>query len=105
MCSGGTLATETVKRAQKSAAKANLTLRLDKDVIRRIRIRAAEQGVSISAAVAAKFEEPAESTFLVTRIDPKSYEAAMKRAIALMNKGLPGKWEKPLTRDEMHERR
>jgi plasmid stability protein len=99
------VATKAIKPAERSAAKANLTLRLDKNVIRRIRVRAAEQGVSISAAVAAKFDESSESTYSSTRIDPKSYEAAMKRAIALMNKGLPGKWEKPLTRDEMHERR
>ena len=98
------MATEAINRGTKAAAKANLTLRLDKDVIRRIRVRAAEQGVSISAAVAAKFEAPAEN-FSNTRIDPETYKAAMKRAIALMNKGLPGKWEKPLTRDELHERR
>ena len=99
------MATEVNKRGEKTAVKANLTLRLDKNVIRRIRVRAAEEGVSISAAVAAKFEEPADGTFPISRIDPESYKAAMKRAIALMNKGTIGKWEKPLTRDEMHERR
>ena len=98
------MATEVIKRSEKTTPKSNLTLRLDKDVIRRIRICAAEQGVSMSAAVAAKFEDSTPRGFS-NRIDPETYKEAMKRAIALMEKGIPGKWEKPLSRDELHERR
>jgi hypothetical protein len=77
--------------------KVNLTIKIDKDLIRKIRVVAAEEGVSISGIFSEFIQEKYGKT--------KSYEAAMKRAIALMNSGIELNWEKPLSRDEMHERR
>ena len=75
--------------------KANITLKLDKELLREARILAAEQGTSISALLAAKLEEAVRKR--------RDYEAAKKRALAILNKG----WNlggRPLSRDEMHER-
>lgn len=76
--------------------KSNITLKLDTDLLREIRILAAEQGTSISAMLAARLEQ------LVR--DRKSYERARKRAVARLRKGLDIKWTPPRSRDELHER-
>jgi predicted transcriptional regulator len=84
--------TETPKA---ETAKINITLKLDKDLVRRARVLAAEQGTSVSALLAAKLEEDLNRR--------ASYEEAKKRALADMAKG----WDlggRPLTREEMHER-
>jgi hypothetical protein len=75
--------------------KANITLKLDKELLREARILAAEEGTSISALLAAKLEEAVRKR--------RDYEAAKKRALAILHKG----WNlggRPLSRDEMHER-
>jgi Family of unknown function (DUF6364) len=82
---------------QSDPTKTNLTIKIDKDLLRKVRVVAAEEGVSISALFSDLIQEKYSKT--------KSYEAAMKRAIALMNSGIELNWEKPLSRDEMHERR
>jgi len=56
--------------------KANLTLQLDVDVIRRARVVAAKRGTSVSALVARELDE------LVARED--RYEQAREQAIELM---------------------
>jgi hypothetical protein len=79
------------------SGKVNLTVKIDKDLLRKIRVVAAEQGRSISALV---------SDFILEKYSKsESYEEARKRAIALMNSGIELNWEKPLSRDEIHERR
>jgi hypothetical protein len=78
-------------------SKVNLTVKIDKDLLRKIRVVAAEEGKSISALFSNFIQEKYSKT--------DSYEEARKRAIALMNSGIELKWEKPLSRDEMHERR
>ena len=78
--------------------KVNLTIKIDKDLLRKIRILAAEQDTSISALVAEAIEH--------TSTQSGRYEESMKRAIALMNEGLGDSvWERGYTRDELHERR
>lgn len=77
--------------------KVNLTIKIDKDLLRKIRIIAAEKDTSISALVAEAIEQ--------TSTHSGRYEEARKRAIALMNKGLGDSvWERGYTRDELHER-
>ncbi len=56
--------------------KANLTLQLDADVIRRARVVAAKKGTSVSALVARELDA------LVDRED--RYEDARRRAVDLM---------------------
>jgi hypothetical protein len=75
--------------------KANVTLKLDKELLREARILAAEQGTSISALLAAKLEEAVRKR--------RDYEAAKKRALAILHEGL-NMGGKPLTREQMHER-
>jgi ribosomal protein S3 len=79
-----------------SSTKVNLTVKVDKQVAKQIRILAAQQGTSISKLVAELIRERAEKR--------DDYEKAKKRALAQMEKGIP--FEGPmLTREQMHERR
>jgi hypothetical protein len=76
--------------------KANITLKLDKELLREARILAAEEGTSISALLAAKLEEAVRKR--------RDYERAKKRALAILHKGWDLGWKPPLSRDELHER-
>ena len=78
------------------AKKTNITLKLDADLLRAVKVAAAEKGTSISAVMTEKLEE-----FVKEKDD---YERAMKRAIARMKKGWALGWQKPKSRDELHER-
>jgi hypothetical protein len=78
--------------------KVNLTIKIDKDLLRKIRILAAEKGTSISALVTDTFDQQSTQS--------GNYEESKRRAIALMNEGLGDSvWEHGYTRDELHERR
>jgi Family of unknown function (DUF6364) len=76
--------------------KANITLKLDADLLREIRILAAEQGTSISAMLSEHLEQ-------VVR-ERKNYDRARRRAVALLREGLDLHWKKPHSRDELHQR-
>ena len=76
--------------------KANITLKLDVDLLRAVKVLAAKRGTSISAFAAETFAEA------VKRED--SYEDSRRRAIALMKEGWSLGWKKPKSRDELHER-
>jgi len=76
--------------------KANITLKLDADVLREARILAAEEGLSVTALLAAKLDEIVRQR--------KGYDRARKRAIARLRKGLDLGWKRPRSRDELHER-
>jgi hypothetical protein len=58
--------------------RANLTLQLDEDVIRRAKVVAAKRGTSVSALVARELTELAASD--------ERYEAAHRRAAELMER-------------------
>jgi len=76
--------------------KANITLKLDADVLREARILAAEEGLSVSALLAAKLDEIVRQR--------KGYDRARKRALARLRTGLDLGWTRPRSRDELHER-
>jgi hypothetical protein len=76
--------------------KTNLTLKLDADLIREVRILAAEEGTSISALLAERLES-------IVR-ERKAYDRARKRALARLNEGYELHWKRPRSRDELHER-
>ncbi len=76
--------------------KANITIKLEKELLREARILAAEQGTSISAIVAAQLEEAMRKR--------KDYERAKKRGLAILREGRELHWERPISRDELHER-
>lgn len=76
--------------------KANITLKLDSEVLREARIMAAQEGSSISALLAAKLQEMV--------LERKGYARAKRRALARLRKGADLGWVRPASRDEVHER-
>jgi hypothetical protein len=76
--------------------KTNITLKLDSELIREVKVLAAEQGTSISALLGERLEELVE--------ERKGYDQARRRALARLREGIHGRWKKPVSRDELHER-
>jgi hypothetical protein len=76
--------------------KSNITLKLDSDILRQIRILAAEEGISISGLLAVKLQE-------ILR-ERKGYARAQKRALARLRNSIDRGWVRPASRDELHER-
>jgi hypothetical protein len=76
--------------------KSNITLKLDTDLLRKVRILAAEEGVSVSGLLAAKLDEVVRQR--------KGYDRSRKRAVARLRKGFDLGWTRPRSRDELHER-
>ena len=78
-----------------STTKTNLTIKLDKALIRKLRVLAAQRDTSISGLIAAKLEEEVDQN--------ERYEEARRHALELMDKG----WNlggKPLRREELYDR-
>ena len=76
--------------------KANITLKLDRDLLREARILAAEQDTSISAIVATKLDEAVNAR--------KSRDVSKMKSLARMRKGYHLGFNPPSSRDELHER-
>ena len=75
--------------------KSNITLRLDRDLLREIRILAAEQDTSISALVADRLRHAVNHK--------KLRSVAKMKSLSRMKKGYDLGFT-PLSRDELHER-
>jgi hypothetical protein len=78
------------------ASKTNITLKLDAELVRKAKVVAAQKGTSVSALLAEKLKEAVS--------EDRDYQQAMKKALALMEQGSPMGWQKPKSRDELHER-
>jgi predicted transcriptional regulator len=76
------------------STKVNLTLKLDKELVRRVRVLAAEKGTSVSALLSEKLEEEVSRR--------AEYEESRKRWLSLVAKGM-NLGGRPLTREQMHE--
>jgi hypothetical protein len=76
--------------------KTNVTLKLDSDLLREVRVFAAEQGSSISALLADRLEAMIR--------ERKAFEKARRSALARLREGLNLRWSPPTSRDELHER-
>jgi hypothetical protein len=76
--------------------KTNITLKLDVDLLREVRVVAAEQGSSVSALLTGRLEA-------IVR-ERKAYDQARRRALARLREGLDLQWTPPKSRDELHER-
>ncbi|MGA2078212.1 MAG: hypothetical protein ABSH52_32375 [Terriglobia bacterium] len=76
--------------------KTNVTLKLDSDLLREVRVLAAEQGSSISALLADRLEAMIR--------ERKAFEKARRSALARLRAGLDLRWSPPRSRDELHER-
>jgi hypothetical protein len=75
---------------------ANITLKLDADLLREARVLAAEEGRSVSALVADQLE-----TLVRGR---KAFARAQRRGLARLRDGFDLRWTPPRSRDELHER-
>jgi hypothetical protein len=76
--------------------KTNITLKLDRDLLRRAKILAAEKDTSVSALVTEQLERAVR--------DRDGYEQARKRALVILKKGFDLGYTAPKSRDELHER-
>lgn len=76
--------------------KNNLTLKLDRDLIKKARVLAAEKETSISAIVAEQLEKAVR--------DRDGYEQAKRRALARLKHGYNLGYRPPASRDEFYER-
>jgi hypothetical protein len=76
--------------------KTNITLKLDSNLLREIRILAAEQGTSISALLTQELEKAVH--------ERKAYDRARRRALSRLREGFDLHWKPPRSRDELHER-
>ena len=76
--------------------KTNITLKLDTDLLRQIRVLAAEEDTSVSAMLATRLEQ-------IVR-ERKAYHRARQRALARLREGMDLRWTPATSRDEIHER-
>jgi hypothetical protein len=75
--------------------KANITLKLDADLLREVRIIAANEGTSISAFLGTTLEKMVR--------ERRAYEAARRRALSRLKQGFDLRWTPPRWREELHE--
>lgn len=76
--------------------KQNITISLDKDLIRAGKIIAAQQGTSLNRMLRLELER-------IIR-DVRKYDMAKQKAIAAMKAGFPSGMDRYPSRDELHER-
>jgi plasmid stability protein len=76
--------------------KTNITLKLDSDLLREIRVMAAEQGTSVSALLSESLKQILQ--------ERKGYAQARRRALARLHSGMQLHFKKPRSRDELYER-
>ncbi len=76
--------------------KTNVTLKIDADLLREVRILAAVEGSSISALLSARLEREVRAR--------KGYDQARRSALARLRSDVDLNWTKPRSRDELHER-
>ena len=76
--------------------KTNITLKLDSNLLREVKVLAAEEGTSISALLAERLEQ-------IVR-ERKGYDQARRRALARLRDAKDRRWTRPQSRDELHER-
>lgn len=75
--------------------KTNVTLKLDADLLREVRVLAAEEDTSISALLAARLRQIVE--------ERKTYQRARKRALGRLREGMDLRWTPAASRDELHD--
>jgi hypothetical protein len=75
---------------------ANVTLRVDDELLREARVLAARQGTSLSRLMADQLEK-------LVQVEAR-YEAARRRALRRLAAGYDLGFEPPRSRDELHER-
>lgn len=79
----------------KVAMKSNITLKLDAELLREVRVAAAEEGRSVSALLTDRLEAMIR--------ERKTFERARRRALTRVREGLDLQWV-PGPRDALHDR-
>jgi hypothetical protein len=74
----------------------NITVKIDSESAREAKVIAARRGTSLSRLVAEQLEA-------LVRGD-QAYAAAKRRALRRLNRGYDLEWERPNSRDELHDR-
>lgn len=74
----------------------NITVKVDAGLARDARVLAARRGTSLSRLVAEHLE-------MLVRGD-QAYAAAKRRALARLRRGYDLEWERPASRDAVHDR-
>jgi predicted transcriptional regulator len=77
-------------------AKTNITLKIDTELLKKIKVLAAQQDTSISALLIASLEEKLRKDL--------DYEHAKQKALARLEKGYDLGFQPVRSRDELHER-
>ena len=75
----------------------NITLSLPKSTLRKIKLIAIKRETSVSKLLTDAMEKMAS--------EPDEYNQAMEEALAMMKQGFHLGFEKPASRDELHDRR
>ena len=75
---------------------ANITLRVDDELVREAKILAARRGTSVSRLIAEELEELVRSE--------RNYEAARTRALARLAQATDLGWTAPGSREELYDR-
>lgn len=76
--------------------KQNITLRLDRELIRKAKVLAAQQGTSVSGLLTQYLGKVLK--------EEEAYAVAQKRALVLLDRGLHLGGKIPSAREEWHER-
>jgi predicted transcriptional regulator len=76
--------------------KTNITLKLDRDLLRKVKVLAAEKDTSVSGLLAEQLEKAVR--------ERDGYEHAKKRALARMKHASHLGYTPPASRDEFYER-
>jgi predicted transcriptional regulator len=76
--------------------KTNITLKLDHDLLRKVKVLAAEKDTSVSGLLAEQLEKAVR--------ERDGYEQAKRQALAILRKGFDLGYKPPASRDELHER-
>jgi hypothetical protein len=75
----------------------NITLSIPKKTLRKIKLIAVQRNTSVSKLIAETFEKITD--------EDRAYNEARDRQLAWLEKGFNLGFEKPASRDELHDRR
>lgn len=90
------LHTFTCFRAESGCMKTNVTLKLDCNLLRKVRVLAAQRDISMNALMVEQLEKAVQES--------DDYDEAKRRALARMKRASHVGYTPPSSRDEFYER-
>lgn len=76
--------------------KSNLTIKIDRQLLRNAKVLAAQEETSLNAMMVELLEKKVQGRL--------NYEQAMRRALDRINNARSLNWQKPKSRDELYDR-